>query len=56
MASITCMFAAFSSARFTHIYLLGKNKSCMNYTNEMMHVQNGQGEIVRFIFYMHVMV
>lgn len=39
MASITCMFAAFSSAWLTHIYLLGRNKSCMNYTNEMMHVQ-----------------
>lgn len=41
---------------FTHIYLIGRNKSCMNYTNEMMHVQNGQGEVVWFFFYMNVMV
>lgn len=35
---------------FTHISLIGRNKSCMNYTNEMMHVQNGQGEEVWFFF------
>lgn len=39
-----------------HISLIGRNKSCMNYTNEMMHVQNGQGEVVWFFFYMNVMV